>query len=199
MTERIFEFLSNIGLPGIFVGVFLEAIGLPFPGSVLVILAGVLSKQGEFTITIAWLISLLGYLLGSISAFMLGRHIGEPFIERWGKYFSLTPERMDKAQKLLQKSAPAYIICARFLPTIGNITPYVAGLSGISTVKFLIYDMVHAMLWLTIFLGLGVVLGNEWYKILNNSWFKEIAIVVGLLILAYTFRNFLFARNKNKI
>jgi membrane protein DedA with SNARE-associated domain len=199
LFDRIIEILSSLGLAGVFVGVFLEAIGLPFPGSVLVALAGFLSKQGEFNIIIAWLISLLGYMLGSISAFMLGRYIGEPFIKRWGRYIRLTPERIGKAQELLQKSALAYVIGGRFLPTVGNVTPYVAAISGISIAKFVIYDMVHAVLWLTIFLGVGAVLGNEWHTMVENPWFKWGAIGVGLLILAYVFRDLLHVPSKNRV
>jgi membrane protein DedA with SNARE-associated domain len=197
--DRMLEFLSSLGLPGVFAGVFLEAIGLPFPGSVLVALAGFLSKQGEFNIIIAWLIALLGYLLGSFSAFMLGRRIGEPFIKRWGRYLRLTPERIDKAQELLQKSAPAYIIGGRFVPTVGNITPYAAGISGISIIKFLIYDMIHAVLWISIFLGVGAVLNSEWQRMIDNPWFEWGAIGGGLLILIYIFKDLLPARSRNRV
>ncbi|VBB05198.1 Hypothetical protein LUCI_0405 [Lucifera butyrica] len=199
MSERVLEILSSLGLPGLFAGVFLEAIGLPFPGSVLVALAGFLSKQGQFNIIIAWSVSLLGYLLGSISAFMIGCKIGEPFIEKWGRYIKLTPERIDKAQELLRKSTPAYVIGGRFLPTVGNITPYIAGISGISIVKFLIYDMIHAVFWLTAFLSIGAVLGSEWHRMINNPWFKWVAIGSGLLIFIYVFKEYLPERGKNRI
>lgn len=199
MFDRILDVLSSLGLAGVFAGVFLEAIGLPFPGSVLVALAGFLSKQGEFNMIIAWLVSLLGYMLGSISAFMLGRRIGEPFIKRWGRYIRLTPKRIRKAQELLRKSAPAYVIGGRFLPTIGNVTPYVAGISGISIIKFLIYDMVHAALWLTIFLGVGAVLGSEWHTMVENPRLKWGAIGGGLLLLVYVFRDSFPIQNKNKV
>lgn len=199
MFGRILDILSSFGLIGVFAGVFLEAIGLPFPGSVLVALAGFLSKQGEFNIIIAWLVSLLGYMLGSISAFMLGRYIGEPFIKKWGRYIRLTPERIKKAEEILKKSAPAYIIGARFLPTIGNVTPYVAGISGISIVKFLIFDMVHAALWLTIFLSIGAVLGNEWHTMVEDPRLQWGAIGGGLLLLVYVFRDFFPIRSKNKV
>lgn len=199
MFDQILEILSKLGLPGLFAGVFLEAIGLPFPGSVLVALAGFLSKQGQLNIVLAWLISLLGYLLGSISAFMIGRHVGEPFFKKWGKYIKLTPERFDKAQELLKKSAPAYIIGGRFVPTVGNVTPYVAGISGISMVKFIIYDMVHAALWLTIFLGAGAVLGNNWRRLADSSWFTWLALGIGILLLVYVFREHISLGRKNKI
>lgn len=198
MFDNILEFLSRLGLPGVFIGVFLEAIGLPFPGSILVGLAGFLSKQGDFNIVAAWLVSMLGYLLGSLSAFMIGRHFGETLLEQWKRYIRLTPERIEKAQKLLRKSAPVYVIGGRFLPTIGNITPYVAGISNISIIKFLIYDMVHAVLWLTIFLGAGVVFGSEWYMMTENPWVKWIAIGGGLLILVYVFWRLFSVRSKEQ-
>lgn len=197
LFDRILEVLSSLGLTGVFAGIFLEAIGLPFPGSVLAALAGFLSRQGEFNIITAFFVSLLGYMFGSISAFMIGRHIGEPFIKKWGKYIRLTPERIDKAQELLEKSAPIYVVGGRFLPTIGNITPYVAGISSISIVKFLVYDMLHAVLWLTFFLGFGAVVGNEWYRVIENPLFTWIVIGVSLFITVYVFRSFL-PKRKNK-
>lgn len=191
MFDRILDFLSSLGLPGVFAGVFLEAVGLPFPGSVLVLFAGFLAKQGEFNIVLAWLVSLLGYLLGSFSAFMIGRHIGEAFIKKWLRYIKLTPERIDKAQELLQKSAPLYIVGGRFLPTIGNITPYVAGISGISVFRFLIFDMVHAILWLTIFLGAGAAIGSRWQWIIDSPWFTWLGIGGSLFLFVYLCKDFL--------
>lgn len=198
LFDAILEVLSSLGLPGVFAGVFLEAIGLPFPGSILVALAGFLSKQGEFTIIAAWLVSLSGYLLGSLSAFMIGRHMGAPLIKRWRRYIRLTPERINKAQKLLQKSAPVYVIGGRFVPTVGNITPYIAGISGISMVKFLIYDMVHAVLWLAIFLGAGALLGSRWHRILDNPWVEWAVVGGSLLIAVYVFKDFLPVGSKNR-
>lgn len=198
MFDKILEILSSLGLPGVCAGVFLEAVGLPFPGSVLVALAGFLAKQGEFTIISAWLAALLGYLLGSLTAFLLGRYLGEALLAQWGRYIRLTPERIDKAVALLQRSAPAYVIVGRFLPTIGNITPYVAGISGISTAKFLIYDMIHAVLWLSIFLGAGAALGGNWHSWVSNPWFKWGAVGGSIVILVYVFREFLPVHSKNR-
>ncbi len=198
MLDRILEFLSGLGLPGVFAGVFFEAIGLPFPGSVLVAWAGFLTNQGKFNIITAWLVSLLGYLLGSFSAFMIGRYMEGSFSNRWRRYVRLTPERLAKAQKLLQKSAPVYIIGGRFLPTIGNVTPYIAGISGVNIGKFLIYDLIHAILWLTIFLGAGAVLGSRWRQMTDNPWLKWVGIGGGLVLLVYLLRDFFPGGDKNK-
>lgn len=197
MSDRILDMLSSLGLTGIFAGVFLEAVGLPFPGSLVVALAGFLAKQGEFNIVAAWLAALAGYMLGSLTAFLLGGYLGEAFLEQWGRYIRLTPERIDKAQELLQRSAPAYIIVGRFLPTIGNITPYVAGISGISLARFLLYDMIHAIVWLTVCFEAGAALGSNWHSWVSSPWFKWGAVSGGVLILVYVFRDLLPVRSKN--
>ncbi|ABO50821.1 Uncharacterized membrane-associated protein-like protein [Desulforamulus reducens MI-1] len=199
MTEQILEHLSKLGLPGLFVGVFLEALGLPFPGSVLVGLTGFLCRQGDFNIFIAWLVALAGYMLGSATAFTLGRYIGEPFLIKWGKYLRLTQERFSKAQELFVKSAPAFIIGGRFIPTIGNLTPYVAGISGISIFRFLFFDAIHAVLWLTVFLGGGALLGQNWPKIMDVLGFKYLWAVLIFLLGMYMLRHYLPIFNRNKI
>lgn len=198
MSERILDLLTSLGLPGLFAGVFLEALGLPFPGSVLVALTGFLCRQGEFNIIIAWLVALAGYLMGSITAFILGRYVGEPFLTKWGRYLQLTPERFAKAQELLAKSAPGFIIGGRFIPTVGNLTPYIAGISGISLIKFLFLDLIHAALWLTAFLGGGALLGQNWPKLMDTPGVKYLWVLGMLLLGAYLLWHYLpnFQRNK---
>lgn len=199
MFERALEILTGLGLPGLFVGVFLEALGLPFPGSVLVALAGFLSRQGELNIVLAWLVAMVAYILGSVAAFSLGRYLGEPFLKKWGKHIGVTPQRFAKAQELLTSSAPGYIIGGRFLPTVGNITPYVAGISGIDIKKFLFYDAIHAVLWLSIFLGAGALLGKGWEKITSGSWLTWLTVAVAALLVFYLVRHLWLAKQKNKL
>ncbi|SHF07788.1 DedA family protein [Desulforamulus putei] len=199
MFDKILKILSSLGLPGLLAGVYLEALGVPFPGSVLVALAGFLSKQGKINMILAWLVSLLGYILGSTTAFLIGRHVGEPFIKRWGRFLQLTPQRFDHARQWLQKSAPGFIIGGRFIPTVGNITPYVAGISGISLVRFLLYDMIHALLWVTTFLGAGALLGRNWHRLMDTPWLKWFWVAGGLILLIYIFRHRIPFYHRNKV
>lgn len=199
MSEQILDLLTSLGLPGLFAGVFLEALGLPFPGSILVALTGFLCRQGEFNIIIAWLVALLGYLMGSITAFVLGRYVGEPFLNKWGRYLQLTPERFAKAQELLTKSAPGFIIGGRFIPTVGNLTPYIAGISSISLIKFLIFDLIHAVLWLTAFLGGGAILGQNWPRLMDTPGIKYFWVLAVVLLGLYLIKHYLPGLQRRRI
>lgn len=199
MSEQILDLLTSLGLPGLFVGVFLEALGLPFPGSVLVALTGFLCRQGEFNIIIAWLVAMIGYLMGSITAFVLGRFVGEPFLNKWGRYLQLTPERFAKAQELLTKSAPGFIIGGRFIPTVGNLTPYIAGISSISLTKFLFFDLIHAVLWLTAFLGGGAILGQNWPRLMDTPGIKYFWVLAVILLGLYLIKHYLPVLQRRRI
>ncbi|GAB6180291.1 DedA family protein [Desulfotomaculum defluvii] len=199
MTDQILDLLSSLGLTGLFAGVYLEALGLPFPGSVLVALTGFLCRQGEFNIFVAWLVSLTAYILGSVTAFMLGHFVGEPFLNKWGRYLQLTPERFAKAQELLNKSAPGFIIGGRFIPTVGNLTPYIAGISGIPLIKFLFYDVIHAVIWLTAFLVGGAILGHNWSRIIDIPGVKYFWVLGVVLVGAYLLKHYLPNMQRNRI
>ncbi|WP_003543308.1 DedA family protein [Desulfotomaculum nigrificans] len=197
MTDKICAIFGELGLIGLFLGICLEALGLPFPGSVLLGVTGFLSRQGKFNIFLAWTVAIAGYMIGSTAAFLIGRHIGEPFMLRWGKYIHLTPDRFEQAKGWLTRSAPGFIIGGRFIPTVGNITPYVAGISGIPLTKFLLYDFVHASLWLTTFLGAGSLLGNNWQRVMNSQWTKWVWVIIIFIFSFYFLRRNLV--NKTKI
>lgn len=199
MLDKVLDVFSHLGLAGLFAGIFLESLGVPFPGSLLVALAGFLSKQGKLNIILAWVVAMSAYLLGSTSAYLIGRHIGEPFFKRWGRYLHLSPERFDRAQEYLKKSAPGFIIGGRFIPTIGNITPYVAGISGISLVRFVAYDMIHAALWLTAFLGAGSLLGSNWQRVADGRWTSWFWVAGLLPVIYYLFRYIQLQNKKTKV
>lgn len=190
MLEMILSYLKSLGLAGLFIGVFIEALGLPFPGSVFIALAGFLCNQGKLNYVLAIAAALSGYLSGSTAAFLIGKHIGEPFLLRWGKYLLLTPARLHKAQHWLGRSAAAFIILGRFIPTAGNLTPYIAGLSKIKLVWFLIYDTIHALIWGAMFFGVGAFFGKEWpvmLKFLNGKllWLVLAVVIIYIIYLIF--------------
>ncbi|MDO7788490.1 DedA family protein [Desulforamulus aquiferis] len=198
MFETILEILKNLGLPGLFAGMYFEAFGLPFPGTLLVAFAGFLAKQGHSNIFLTWFVAMAGFITGSVSAFLIGRHVGEPFFRRWGRYLHLTSERFDTAQEWFQKSAPGFIIGGRFIPTVGNITPYMAGISNISLLRYLLYDFVHATIWVTMFLGAGWLLGRNWYLITEKQWFKWFWLFGIIIIIFFLAKHLYVARSKIK-
>ena len=187
MSEWVMGYLGALGAGGLFLGVIIEAMGIPFPGGLMVILAGFLVNQGRLNLFSALFAAVLGFNIGAIIAFFLGRHIGEPFLLRFSKYLRVTPQRIRKAQGWLEQSSGAFIIFGRFVPMISNLTPYMAGLSGLRSIRFIGYNFLFTLLWVSFNLCLGYLFGHSWIYLmrLTHSWIPVIA--GGLLILSLIF------------
>ncbi len=185
MAEWVMNYIVALGLGGVFLGVVIESMGIPFfPGGIMVILAGFLSGQGRFPLFQLFLITFLGFNIGSIAAYLIGIKIGEPFLFRFGKLLRITPERLKSAQGWMEQSSAAFIVFGRFIPTVSNITPYLAGISGLGIMKFTGFNLIFAAIWSLFNLGIGIFFGHNWKYIshLTHIWLPVIA--GGLLVLS---------------
>jgi len=185
LFDLILEYLSKLGLGGLLVGVFIEAMGLPFPGGIMVMVTGILVEQGRINFSSALLITLFGFSAGAITAYMIGRYLGQPFFIRCGKFLHISPEQFAKAQTWLDRSAPAFIVFGRFLPGLSNLTPYVAGVSRIGAGLFLFYNTIFAVGWGFLYLVVGMFFGHNYQLI--ASYLNSKLPLVGLGLLALYF------------
>lgn len=189
MKELIISYLTSLGLGGLLAGSFIEAMGLPFPGGIMVILAGFLVNQGRLDFFEALVAAVTGYTAGSVAAYYIGRNLGRPFFFNLGRFFRIKPEKLQKPQDWLDRSAPAFIIFGRFLPGISNLTPYMVGISRIRLSYFLFYNSLFVFGWGFLYLLLGMFFGHNWEIIAGflNSRLPLAGLVFFLLCFGYLY------------
>ncbi len=185
MFDLILDYLSKLGLGGLLAGVFIEAMGLPFPGGIMVMVTGILVEQGRINFSSALLITLFGFSAGAITAYMIGRHLGQPFFIRCGKLLHISPEQFAKAQTWLDRSAPAFIVFGRFVPGLSNLTPYMAGVSRIRAGYFIFYNSIFALGWGFLYLMVGMFFGHNYQLIASYLNSKLPLVGFGLLALYF--------------
>lgn len=163
----VLDYLAAFGLGGVALGTVLEAMGVPFfPGALVMILAGVLVHQGSLSFPLVLVTAFGGYTAGSILAYVLGRKVGIPFLRRYGRFLHVRPERLMQAQALPAYSAGVFVLLGRFIPGLGNLTPYLAGLTQLQVGWFLAYNSLYALGWGAVYLGVGMFFGARWPVIL---------------------------------
>lgn len=189
MHEWVLGYLVTLGAGGLLLGVTIEALGVPFPGGLMVVLAGFLINQGKFNFWTIFLVTVLGFNTGAVIAFFIGRQVGEPFLARFGRLLRITPQRLKKAREWLGQSAAAFIIFGRFVPMISNLTPYIAGLSGLSVWKFAFYNLIFTLIWTSLNLSLGILFRQSWGYLLRitNSWMPLVSGGFLLLFLVFIY------------
>ncbi len=198
MFDLIVNFLSKLGLGGLLAGVYVEAMGLPFPGGIMVVIAGILIEQGKLDFPSAFAITFFGYSAGAITAYIIGRHLGQPFFERCSKLLQISPERFEKAQIWLDRSAPAFIVFGRFVPGLSNLTPYMAGVSRIGFWYFLFYNSLFTAGWGLLYLMVGMFFGYN-YQAIARSLNSKLPLVGLALLLLYFIYSYAKKQLKNRV
>jgi membrane protein DedA with SNARE-associated domain len=187
LFDTIAGYLSAFGLGGLLLGVFVESMGIPFPGGVMVIITGFLVHQGELNFSSALIAILSSYTAGSLIAYLIGKKAGRPFFARCGQLLHISPDRFEQTRSWLDHSAPAFIIFGRFLPGLGNLTPYMAGISRTGLGYFLFYNSVFAVSWGSLYLLLGMFFGYNYRLITEQLNSKLPLAALGLMIIFLIF------------
>ncbi|MBO8136685.1 MAG: DedA family protein [Desulfotomaculum sp.] len=189
LTEAAFQYLSRLGFLGIFAAVLIDATGLPFPGGLMIIMSGFLVQRGDLNVFEVVTAVVLGYLCGATAAYIVGRYVGIPFILKYGRLLRITPLHFQRGQNALRKSAAAYLIMGRFIPTVGNITPYIAGVGRLRASLFLLYSTVFALIWGAFNLSIGYIFGHSWRRaaeiIDSNTWILAVGFILSYFIYKY--------------
>lgn len=192
IKEWIISYLTTLGIGGLLLGVIVEAMGIPFfPGGIMVILTGILINQGKLNFYPALITAIVGFNLGAMLAYFIGRHVGEPFFYRYGKYLYLTPQKINRAKGWFEHSAPAFIVFGRFVPMVSNLTPYIAGLSKLNIAKFLFYNTIFSVAWSAFNLSIGMFFSYKWESIsrLINS---RLLLIGGIILFFYLLFNYIY-------
>lgn len=143
------EFLRRYGYAALLIGTFLE-------GETIVIIAGLLAQQGYLT---PWLIAVCAFS-GSCTSdqlmFALGRWKGMSVIQR----FPRLEKNLTPARRLLARYETALILGFRFVYGVRNVTPILMGVSGVNYAKFVLLNIIGAVVWAASFTAAGYFCGK---------------------------------------
>lgn len=153
----------------LFAVIFIET-GLviwPFlPGDSLLFCAGIVAAGGGLNLPLLITLLIVAAILGDNTNYFIGRFFGHR-VTAW-KYKGkpiVKQKWLDQTHAFYEKYGTRTIIMARFVPIVRTIAPFVAGIGSMNYRKFLPYDIVGGVIWITLFTTAGYLLGNiQWVK-----------------------------------
>ena len=174
---------------GLFVGFF-------FPGDSLLFVAGILSTPLVDSISlntgndfinlliISGLCSIAG-ILGNMVGYFTGLKVG-PVMFSWKDRFLFKKKYLIQAKEFYEKHGGGAIIFARFLPLIRTFAPIVAGIVAMDKKKFIFYNIVGCIAWVTSMLFIGHYLNEFCKKQFGIDLEKHLEIIVIGIVLVTT-------------
>jgi membrane-associated protein len=149
------EFVHAIGYIGIFFIVFAECglfFGFLFPGDSLLFTAGFLASQKFLDINILVPLIIIATISGNVAGFWMGKKFTDWLMSKKESLF-FKKKYVRRANKFYNKYGGSALIFARFVPIVRTFVPIVAGMAGMKSKKFMIYNIIGGFLW-----GAGITL-----------------------------------------
>ena len=166
----------------LFIIVFIETglVVTPFlPGDSLLFCAGIFAADGGGLNLWAILILMsLAAILGNTSNYWIGRKMGEAII-RSGRVKALTPERIKKTQDMLDKYGNFAVFLTRFFPIIRTFAPFLAGVGGMHFPRFMLFNVLGGVCWVTLFTLLGYFFGNVPFVVEHFEM-----VIIGIVVIS---------------
>ena len=177
------------GYPGIFILMAMESTVLPVPSELVLIPAGYLAHKGEMSFPLILLASTLGSLAAASLHYILALWLGRPFLEKYGKYFFVRPELLQKTDQFFLKHGAISTFTGRLILGIRHLISIPAGLTRMNFGKFSFYTCLGAALWSLILILMGYFIGGNEQLIKENLPVMTVILLsaVALLITVYYF------------
>jgi membrane protein DedA with SNARE-associated domain/rhodanese-related sulfurtransferase len=147
--------IVRITYPFLWVAVFARQLSLPVPAIFFLMTAGALAGRGELNFCGVLTISTLGCLAADLIWFEAGRRWGSRIIRLLCSLSADPHFCVQRARNSFERWGLSSVMVVKFLPGLDGITPPLAGAEGASRAIFLGYDTIGALLWSSLYAGLG--------------------------------------------
>ena len=187
MGEFVINLISNYGYLGMFLGMVLEAVIIAIPSELILATGGILASKKIFTFFGAFLTGLLGSVFCAIVIYFMGYFGGKPFVKKYGKYFFMKEEDLEKSDTWFNKYGMLSALIGRNFPIVRTLISLPIGIMRLSFYKFVLYTTLGSIPWTLAFVYVGYALGGNWIILSTYMNYLKIPIRILLVILIIRF------------
>jgi membrane protein DedA with SNARE-associated domain len=186
-----FEWVRDWGYFGVLLLMAMESSILPVPSEIVIPPAAYWASQGRMSVAGVILAGTAGSYIGAMVMYAASRWLGRPLVLRFGRFVGITQEKVEKAERFLERYETGGVFFARLLPVIRHLIGIPAGIVRMRPVPYSIATLIGSALWCTVLAFFGMhVLGSEPKLIEDPNAMKAVLgkksfeIALGVLALA---------------
>jgi membrane-associated protein len=167
----------------LFLVIFAETglVVFPFlPGDSILFIAGTVAATASLNIHVLVLVLIAAAILGDTVNYSVGHYIGPRVYHRpdsrWFKQAHLR-----RTHAFYERYGGVTIIIGRFVPIIRTFAPFLAGVAGMSYRRFLAFNVVGGIAWISSLAYAGYLFGNIPLVKQNLSLIVVVIVIVSLM------------------
>jgi membrane-associated protein len=181
--ELLRRYFAEYGYWTVAVVLLLENAGIPLPGETTLLFAAFMAFSGhQLTLTGVIVVGVIACTIGDNIGYWIGHHGGRPLLEHQRRIFRISDEHLARGEQFFVRYGSFTVFFARFVFGMRIIAGPLAGVLKMPWKKFVLFNFLGAVLWVSVVACLGYFFGSRLQLITERLEYVEIALVVVLVI-----------------
>jgi membrane protein DedA with SNARE-associated domain len=196
LTESLTSLIGDYGLYAVFLLMLVDAV-LPAARELVMVYGGALAagafvgqdvelfgteiSSGVGAYVAIALAGTIGYLVGAIVGWGIGRYGGRPLLERRGRWFHLTPKRLERAERWFDRWGDLAVFIGRVTPVVRSFNSIPAGVFRMPLWRYTVLTLIGSAIWAFALAGVGYGLGSSYETFHHDFRYVDYA-VIGLIV-----------------
>jgi membrane protein DedA with SNARE-associated domain len=126
----------------------------------------------------------LGYLVGAIVGWAIGLYGGRPLLERHGRWFHLSGDKLERAERWFDRWDDLAVLLGRVTPVIRSFISIPAGVFRMPFGRYVVLTAVGSAIWAFALAGVGYGAGRSYERFHHDFSYVEYAVVALVVALA---------------
>jgi membrane protein DedA with SNARE-associated domain len=169
----------------------MESSILPVPSEIVIPPAAYWASQGHYNIVLVVLAGTLGSYVGAMVMYFVSRRFGRPFLLKYGRWFFISPEKLERSERFLERYETGGVFFARLLPVVRHLIGIPAGIVRMPLVPYSIATITGSLVWCSVLAWFGQhvlgsapgLLDDDPTAMIDALKAKTMPIVVGVVVL----------------
>lgn len=180
MITSLLEYINSFGYKAIFILITIENIFPPIPCEIILTFGGFMTTITELTPLGVIAVASLGSYLGAVILYSLGYIINLDKLTIILSKLHFNEPELERAINWFERYGKISVLIGRLIPIIRSLISLPAGIMKMNFFSFSLYSLIGTIIWNTILVYLGIMLGNSWSLISN--YIKQYTFVIAIVV-----------------
>ncbi|ECP4562368.1 DedA family protein [Listeria monocytogenes] len=188
METWITSIMADFGYIGIFILIMVENLFPPIPSEIILTFGGFMTTVTSLNVVMVIIVATLGSVVGAILLYKVASYFGKErltkIVLKYGRILRLKESDIERAENFFLKYGSLAVFLCRMIPLIRSLISIPAGMTKMKMSRFLILTTAGSLLWNTVLIGLGAMLGESWSEIVvfMDSFSTIIYSIIAILV-----------------
>lgn len=191
MNEWILHLVESAPYAGVAALMLVENLIPLVPSELVMPVAGFVAANKHAWLTGVIAAGTLGSVLGTLPYYWLGLLLGRGGSRRWlerhGRWLTLSSNDLDRVQRLFERHGPLIVLFGRILPAVGTLVSIPAGCMRMRLPVFLLCTAAGSLFWTVPLALAGLMLGDE-HRLVERVLSPLCLAFFALLFVVYAWR-----------